>query len=527
MKPKINGNRSTKYNPMSKVLLTLLFFGSIITYSLAQAPAIEWQKSLGGSEFDAAKDIGQTADGGYIVSGATNSNNGDISGNHGDYDFWVAKLNSSGTMQWQRSSGSGGREWLRSTLLTPDGGCISVGDSNANGGDVTGNHGDADVWVIKLDATGFLQWSKSLGGSSVDIAYAINEATDGGYIIAGSTASTDGDVTSNQGMTDVWVVKIDLTGALQWQKTFGGSGTDTAKSIEPTIDGGYILTGSTNSNDGDISSNNGAQDVWVVKIDVNGNLIWEDTFGGSSNDAAESIKETADGGYIVCGSTLSNDGDVTGNNGSIDSWLVKLNIIGTLQWQKTLGGSEFDALEDVQLTPNGKYVVTGTSQSIDGDITGNHGLFDVWTALISNTGNLQWQRSLGGSNNDLGSSIRITSDGGYIMAGESSSNNGDVSGNHGMSDFWVVKLAPDPLTVTDFNTTEIILYPNPVSSMLHIEGQENIENIQVFNLLGQQLMEQSVNTLNTTLNMSSFSAGMYVVHIVSNHQTQTYRIVKH
>jgi hypothetical protein len=499
----------------------------IVSSSLmAQAPAIEWQDSFGGSGSDWAYAVTHTTDGGYVLAGQSNSNNGDVSGNHGAEDIWVAKISSTGNLEWQRSLGSGGTEWADSIQQTQDGGFIIAGRSNTNGGDVTGNHGSYDFWVLKLNASGTLLWQKSLGGSSLDVAKYAIETSDNGFLIVGSTSSNDGDVTATNALESVWVVKTNPVGVIEWQKTYGGSNNESANYIQPTTDGGFILTGYSDSNDGDLTANNGALDIWVFKIDAGGNLLWQKSYGGSANDTGQNAKQTSDGGYIIAGTTLSNDGDVSGNNGFIDGWLVRLDSTGNLLWQRAFGGSDIDTLEEVQLTPNGGFVIAGITESNNGDVSGNHGMFDYWTLLVNSTGTIVWQRPLGGSGSDSGYAISLTSDGGYCIAGASESNDGDVSGNNGQHDFWLVKMVPDPLLISEFDTPSVVWFPNPVKDDLFVAASENIEIISVYNLQGQKLFEQYPNELTTQLNTESFPFGTYIVQIISENAADTFKIIK-
>jgi hypothetical protein len=425
--------------------LNALFYTAIFILIAAitfaqQAPAIEWQKCLGGTNADYALSIQQTADGGYIVAGWTASNNGDVSGNHGNYDAWVVKLDSAGNMQWQKCLGGTSDDYAYSIQQTTDGGYIVAGYTASNNGDVSGNHGLYDYWVVKLDPAGTLQWQKCLGGTNDDQAYSIQQTADGGYMVAGVTASNNGDVSGNHGNYDAWVVKLDPAGNMQWQKCLGGTVAEYAYSIQQTADGGYIVAGFTESNDGDVSGNHGLYDYWVVKLDPAGTLQWQKCLGGTDYDQAYSIKQTADGGYIVAGITYSNNVDVSGNHGINDVWVVKLDTSGNIQWQKCLGGTVAEYAFSIQQTADGGYMVAGNTSSNNGDVSGNHGLNDAWVVKLDTSGNIQWQKCRGGTNYDQAQSIQQTADGGYIVAGYTQSNNGDVSGNHGLYDFWVVKL---------------------------------------------------------------------------------------
>jgi hypothetical protein len=402
---------------------------------------IQWQKCLGGSASEFAISIQQTTDGGYITAGTTGSTDGDVSGNNGIADAWVVKLDSSGNIQWQKCLGGSGYDSANSIQQTTDGGYIITGMTESTDGDVSGNNGSIDAWVVKLDSSGNIQWQKCLGGSGDDTADSIQQTTDGGYIVAGATMSTDGDVSGNNGSADAWVVKLDSSGNIQWQKCLGGSDDDQANSIQQTTDGGYIVAGATMSTDGDVSGNNGSADFWVVKLDSSGNIQWQKCLGGSDMDSAYSILQSTDGGCIVAGRTRSTDGDVSGNNGSSDAWVMKLDSSGNIQWQKCLGGSDVDSASSIQQTTDGGYILAGVTESNDGDVSGNNGLSDFWVVELDSSGNIQWQKCLGGSDEDYAGSIQQTTDGGYIVTGRTRSTDGDVSGNHGSYDVWVVKLA--------------------------------------------------------------------------------------
>jgi hypothetical protein len=436
----------------TRITLTLLF-SFFITHLYCQAPPIQWQKQLGGLLPDHASSIEQTTDGGYIVAGFSESNNGDVSGNHGYRDYWIVKSAATGNIQWQRCLGGSLQDNAHSIQQTTDGGYIVAGSTDSNNGDVSGNHGGGDYWIVKLAATGNIQWQRCLGGSGYDYAYSIHQTTDGGYIVAGESGSNDGDISGNHGYFDFWIVKLAATGNIQWQQCLGGSGGlgglggDAAYSIGQTTDGGYIVAGTTGSNNGDVSGNHGGGDYWIVKLAATGIIQWQRCLGGSDFEWASKIEQTTDGGYIITGGTRSNDGDVSGNHGDSDYWIVKLDATGNIQWQRCLGGSGGDVALSIEQTTDDGYIVAGSTDSNNGDVSGNHGGSDYWIVKLAATGNIQWQRCLGGSGYDYANSIQQTTDGGYIVAGFTDSNDGDVSGNHGNFDTWIVKLGFDALPI--------------------------------------------------------------------------------
>lgn len=472
------------------ILLPVLAFS--FSTNAQTSPDIDWQTSLGGSLPDLASSVRQTNDGGYVVAGWAGSNNGNVNGNNGGNDYWVVKLDGSGAIQWQKCLGGSGDDRATDIQQTSDGGFIVAGQSDSNNGDVSGNPGSSDYWIVKLNSSGDLDWQRSLGGAGFDAARSVQQTLDGGYIVAGSSDSNDGDVSGNNGATDYWVVKLNNAGTIEWQKSFGGSGNDNASAIRQISDGSYLVAGASESIDGDVIGNQGGWDMWVLKLDPFGDLQWQRSLGGTGDDGAGSIHETSDNGYIVAGSTGSNDGDVSGNHGLDDCWVVKLDASGVLQWQKTLGGSGVDLANSIHQTLDGGYIVGASTSSNDGDVTGNSGgAYDYWVVKLNGSGSLQWQKAMGGSGDDRSASTWRTSDGGSILAGLSNSNDGDVSGNNGGYDYWVVKLAQDPTSIhVEEDGSGFEVFPNPTQGdlvvSLTLEAAVPVQ-LYLYNATGQLL----------------------------------------
>lgn len=489
----------------------------------AQAPEIEWQRSYGGTNDEEARSIQQTADGGYIIAGGSSSDDGDASGNHGYMDYWIVKLNDTVGLQWQKSLGGGIGDYAWDIQQTADGGYIVAGGAGSNDGDITENHGNSDCWIVKLNDTGSIAWQRPLGGTGGDVCYSIQQTTDGGYIVSGSSYSYDGDATSNHGNGDCWIVKLNDTGAIQWQKNIGGTNVEWGYSIQQTTDGGYIVAGSSRSNDGDVTNNHGNQDNWVVKLNDAGNIQWQRSLGGSNDDFAYSVRQTADGGYIVAGESNSNDGDITNNHGDDDCWIVKLDASGAIEWQRSFGGSDVDYALSIQQTADGGYIAAGRTMSHDGNVSGHHGGSDYWIIKLSSSGGLQWQKALGGTGDGRATSIQQTTDGGYIVAGFSTSDDGDVSGNHGGSDYWIVKLSGTTgINDTDSETANrLLLYPNPNKGSFILEGvvpDPGNYTLTVTDVSGQQVYKQNIkisagNTLHREINTGNLPPGIYYLNI--------------
>ena len=497
------------------------------------AQNIEWQKSFGGDSTDYANDILQTTDGGYIMVGSSTSIEGDVTGNHGSSDAWIVKLDSSGNLAWQKCLGGSGWDEANAIQQTTDGGYIVAGYSNSLDGDVTGIHGSDDYWVVKLTANGTLAWQKCFGGHDQDRAYSIQQTTDGGYIVAGWSSSYDGQVIGNHGSDDFWIVKLDSSGNLSWQKSLGGSGRDWAFSIQQTTDGGYIVVGYSYSTDEEVTGNHGNGDSWIVKLAANGNLSWQKCLGGSEDDGAFSIQQTTDGGYIVAGTSYSTDGEVTGNHGLSDYWIVKLTINGNLSWQKNFGGSNYDEAYSVEQTIDGGYIVGGYSESMDGEVTGNHG-GDYWIVKLAANGTLSWQKCLGGSSTEEAYAIQQTTDGGYIVAGLSCSNDGDVSGNHEFCDVWVVKLKNFGVGIEENSVvTALSVSPNPVvgNSMkvdYYLSATTDVE-ISIVDVLGKHVgyVERGIEgEQSRVMAVEGLASGLYFLEIRTQYGRESVRWVK-
>jgi len=294
---------------------------------------VQWDKAFGGTDDDRVYYVQQTSDGGYILAGFTTSFGASLS------DIFLVKTDASGNLQWAKTYGGTDYDLAYSVRQTSDGGYILAGETRSFGA------GDYDIFLIKTDASGNLQWAKTYGGTGWDGASSIRQTSDGGYIVAGYTASF------GAGLSDVFLVKTDASGNISWAKTYGGTSTDGATSVQQTLDGGYIVAGST------ISFGAGDYDIFLIKTDASGNLQWAKTFGGGNYDDASSFQQTSDGGYILAGWTTSFGAGLS------DVFLVKTNVNGNLQWAKTYGGTDEDGAYSVRQTSDGGYIVAGSTIS--------------------------------------------------------------------------------------------------------------------------------------------------------------------
>jgi hypothetical protein len=488
-------------------LLFCLFLHSTIGAQETR-PVIRWQKTLGGAGSDQLFDIKQTGDKGYIMGGYSYSNiSGEkLANSKGGSDFWVIKQDSAGNLIWQKTIGGSMDDVMESISLCADGGFIISGTSFSGAdGDKTDTSRDdpsmasyygGDLWILKLDSTGDILWQKTYGGNygegrdqsfnrmtSFDSTYAylsishIEPTTDGGYIVGVSaTSGISGDKTSPNrteansafsffypGFSDYWILKLDASGNIEWQQTFGSEDNDRFSMVKQTSDGGYIVGGTafsyfltlfgfTTSGGDKTGAIRGGSDYWILKLNAAGAIQWQKTIGGSGDDFLMSLDLTTDNGYILGGYSNSGiSGEKTDSSrGSYDYWVLKLNTTGDIVWQKTIGGNGTEILSGIRKTSDDGYLVSGTSSStISGEKKdmGFGGASDFWVLKLNDTGNIIWQKTMGGTGSniermELPTAVSQTTDGGYIVGGFSDA---PVSGNktdssRGDFDYWVLKL---------------------------------------------------------------------------------------
>ncbi|MBK7967116.1 MAG: hypothetical protein IPK10_18820 [Bacteroidetes bacterium] len=449
-----------------------------VTGSSYIEPNLNLQKCLGGSEGDFAKKIVKTSDGGFVMVGSSRSSDFDVTGNYGLFDVWVVKTDFYGNIQWQRNFGGSGDDAGNCIIQTLDGGYLIAGKTNSTDGDITSAYGAIDMWVVKLNAAGILLWQNSFGGSSFDEANSILENTDGTVYVLGRTSSSDGQISTPLGFSDIWLVKLSSSGTLLWEKTYGGSGSDIGEKIIRASDNNCFIYGETNSSDGNVTGVHGVlTDIWIFKINNVGAIVWQKVLGGTSTEYAMDANRTSDGGLILTGLTRSNDGDVSGNHGNEDVWVVKLNSMGIMDWQNCYGGSSWDNGEGIIQTSDGGYLVNCLANSNDGQVGLNLGYADTWVLKLDGSGFIQWSKILGGSTygGDSGIDLIENSNGSYTLLNSSASNDGDVIGHKGLADFWLVNLSNATISpsgsVTICDGVPLVLTASTGSSYLWSTGE--------------------------------------------------------
>ncbi len=578
-------------NNVKKIINICLTLTICLSYSYSSAqpiPSKQWQKCYGGSQRDfnftgfsfgtgwalhgtwgTQKRIINTSDGGFLFVAGTFSNDGDVIGYHKNEDLWVVKTNSIGIIEWQRCLGSTGTESPASVIQTSDHGYAVIGnilDYNfpnppINDGDVSGFFGTNNGWLVKLDSTGNLLWQRCFGGGRNIInnlnfreaeMFSIVESNDSGLVVAGLGSSTSEGFPASHGRSEAYIVKFDNTGNLLWQRYYGGSGGDGATLIMKIKNNGFVFVGGTQSdNNGDVSGhheyidsshspdNSPTTDIWMVQLDSNGVLVRQKCIGGTGNDDAGGMSATTDGGYILTANTDFNDWDFEAT-GKKPQWIIKLDSAFTVQWKRSIGGSHGrEEISSIIQTLDGGYAFLAATVTLDGDVKGIHlskkvrdltdttvyvnETTDIWLVKLLQTGEIEWQKCLGGYDDDFPSEIIQTSDSSFVVLGTTYSNDGDVSGNHGQNDVWVVKLGSGPNSVVSeygSNYSEDVskfnIYPNPADDVVSLElyYTQTARSVTFYDICGREYHPQyQLDKNKAIIDVKFLPTGVYVAKL--------------
>lgn len=447
---------------MTRVFFYIVFYLSVFT-TAAQVPTISWEKSIGGSNTDKVEKIIATHDGGYAVVGYSYSNDFDVPSNNGDWDIFVSKISYNGMIEWTRSFGGTGEDEGFAIQELNNGDFMICGTTIGYDPNFLPNYGHTDIVLIKLNKEGNLLWKKNKGGSKNDFCRDMIKTSDGNLIIAGSSGSLDIDATINRGNTDFWIVKIDTSATILWQKSYGGDNEELAYSIMETNDKGFVVVGQSRS-EIDTVNNYGEADAFVFKIDAVGYVIWQKHFGGSANDKFRSALQLADNSFLIIGDTYSFDYDATQNHGqgeNRDSFVVKLSATGETEWIRCYGGSSEDDARKAFQTSDGLIVMLNQihSSSNDGDITTMYGQADFWLLKIDLSGNILWQKNYGSSGHEEPTCMLYTPDDGFIFVGNAYPYiDHDITHGYGNDDIWIAKLVNQEHCQPHLNLSNAVYY---------------------------------------------------------------------
>ena len=431
------------------ILIFTFFFGCVKSELSIENKNYElnYVKSFGGSNDDEANDIINTSDGGFMVIGSSTSSDGLIQNKMGlESDIILMKFDSDKSIEWVKNYGGSKDDRGQSVVEVSGIGYALLGYSMSNDGDASNNEGFHDNWVILIDSKGDIIWEKSYGFSGHDHAYNIIKTKDGNLFFNGFL-----DVTASRGLGstkkvgksikhgvgEFWCHKIDLGGNILWRKYFGGTNNDRSYDSVETSDGDFLIVGSSESNDIDISSPKGSYDIWVIKLSSNGDLLWERSYGGSKYETANSIIQSADKKIHILGSTLSNDKNISFQMGSSDFWLLTIDSDGNLLSEQTFGGSNFDKGKKIEIDSKDNLWLTGYSRSIDFDFSSNKGKNDAVLIQLSKNRILKEVFEIGAEGEDIANSLIHFNENEIIVAGYSDSKEDYFEENKGGKDIFL------------------------------------------------------------------------------------------
>jgi hypothetical protein len=513
---------------VSPVALLLILAASVCH---GQSLKTEWSRCAGASSDDYFFSVAQTTDGGYIACGYSKSDDAPLHHPSGE-DAYVVKFDANGNIQWQKCYGGSANEEAFQIIQTMDGGYAVAICTESNGdGDVPSHPvGARDAWIVKLNDTGKIMWSKTYGGLNWDQPEGIVERPDSSLIFCGYNRSPAGETSGHHGglieNDDGWLVHLNSPStANNWERFFGGTRTDQFHTMIQTRDGGLIAVGETSSLDGDLS---GAErpdtftNLWASKFDAGGNLQWSKQFGGSDEDWANSVVQTPDGGYVIAGAEFSeNSGDVSGGHGGGDGWVIKLDSAGKLLWQNCIGGPQRDGIRSIVQDVDGGFTGVGTTLSyID---SGGHGSYDGWILKLDAQGHKLWQKIVGGSNVDILRNVIHTNDGAYVAVGESLSKDFDIDSAHTGFDGWILKFRIESSGVAERPASLPCLITSDGRSVTIQLAQEYPNAyVRVSNILGSTAFERSLAGQDgTSIDASHLPAGTYFVTVSNGNASMT------
>ena len=404
-------------------------------------------KTFGGSDDDEANDIINTSDGGFMVIGSSKSNDGLIQNKMDlESDIILMKFDSDKSIEWVKNYGGSRDDRGQSVVEVSGIGYALLGYSMSNDGDASRNEGFHDNWVILIDSTGNIIWEKSYGFSGHDHAYNIIKTKDGNLFFngfldvtasrgLGSTEKVEKSI--KHGVGEFWCHKIDLDGNILWRKYFGGTNNDRSYDSIETADGDFIIVGSSESSDNDISSPKGSYDIWVIKLSSNGDFLWERSYGGSKYETANSIIQSSDKKIHILGSTLSDDKDISFQMGSSDFYLLTIDSDGNLLSEQTFGGSNFDMGKKIEIDNKDNLWLTGYSRSLDFDLSFNKGKNDAVLVQLSKNRILKKVLAIGAEGEDIANSLIHFNENEIIVAGYSDSKEDYFEENKGGKDIFL------------------------------------------------------------------------------------------
>lgn len=481
----------------------------------AQESNLLWQKTFGDDGNDQISALAEDENGNIYIATTVQAIN--------NHDILLSKVNPNGVNIWDKKIGGSGDDVATALLIDANGDLLVLASSTSSGSFLPGAKGYQDIVLMKYNTDGFQLSIHNYGGSFIDIpsSFIINQA--GNLVISGSSRSINGDLTNNNGQYDMWMFELDQNNTIIWEKSFGGNDEDINTKLTQLGNGEYLLVGQSTSYDGAFADNLGDLDVLAIKTDVNGNQIWQKSFGGAYSDEAADVLEISSGHIVIASSTFSASYDVSKNYGGSDIWVFEINGDGDMIWEQSYGSIGNETAAALMPSANG-FLLLGTSNSVTLDNSQNHGAQDLWLYEIdADSKEVIGQALYGSSGFDSGKAMLQQKDGSIILGGSTTSNDGLVQENSGKKDGWLLKLSETSMQATQ----ETMVHPNPSTGLFYLNQLPANSSIKVVDQTGQVVMAKQENTLfSAVMDLSSLPNGVYLFQIESSERSEVKRVIK-
>lgn len=482
-----------------------------------------WYESFGGEGNDIVEEVITDNDNNVYILGTI-----ELADQDGllQRDLFVAKYTLGGLQEWKYELNGERNDQGISMKLNPNGNIHVLVSSDSKTGYFSQNKGYEDLYLFNLDNDGELISHRQFGGEFIDLASSILLTNDGHLLISGHSRSTTGSHINNRGQLDFWVIKTDIFGNVIWERTYGGSDEDYTVDLMELSDGNYMLLGHSTSIDYDIPDNYGDLDISLMKLDQNGNIIWQESYGGLYNDIASDMIELDNGNIMIGGSTFSSNIDVSFNNGNSDGWILEVDQAGDIVWENTYGAEGNDYIQSLELE-NGVVKVLGNSFSETIQDKVNNGAEDIWFFKLAPDHSISTQHLIGGNSFENASSFILLSDNELLITGRS--NSGDAFGNGTGNDYdgFIAKIR-----LGEFNEitaqNKLSVHPNPSNGIFYLNNLTGDVQLTLFNSMGQKIpLAQPFDRVSTyVINLEGHDSGVYLLEVIEDGQKEISRLIK-
>lgn len=513
---------------IKKIILAMLF--SLCCH----AQKVKWEQTLGGSHSEYLFDMIPTADYGFLLAGSSLSGKeGDLkSAKRGNIDAWLWKMKEDGSQEWQYRLGGDGNDYLHSVCHTYDGGfLLGITSTSGKSGDKTqANKGKEDLWIVKLNAAKQIEWQTAIGGTGSDEVVKVLALKGGEYtVLANSNSPVSGDKTDkNYGGKDIWILKLNRSGAVVWQKTYGGEYNDRGVDLIETQDRGLLIGAVSNS---DMNGNKavktyGESDYWLIKLDQTGKEQWQRVYGGSAEEQLKQIQQTEEGGYLLFGTSNSDlSGSKDKNLESLsDFWLIQTDEEGMQIDEFVYSYGERNLLSNGLITPKGELFVGGSTLTK----TLQKESFSYIGVLLTKEKEVDWEYSVSSKGTDILTKVVQTRDGGYVFAGTSDGTKSKAKQAHkGGNDFWIVKLKND-LDRDKEERASIEVFPNPTSGYTNVVMGFDYQkgHLQMFDMSGRLMLSKDIEYQTEPVDLSVLPKGVYIIWVKTDTRDGSVKVMK-